>query len=63
MATDLNNLASLYDAQGNYAEAEPLYERALAIWEEALGPEHPQVATGLNNLALLYKTQGKYAEA
>ena len=58
MATSLNNLAGLYQAQGKYAEAEPLYQRALAIWEKALGPEHPDVATSLNNLAALYQAQG-----
>jgi len=63
LATSLNNLAVLYEAQGKYAEAEPLYKRSLAIWEKALGPNHPHVATGLNNLALLFKSQGKYAEA
>ena len=40
----LNNLARLYDDQGRYAEAEPLYKRALAIREKALGPDHPDVA-------------------
>jgi len=40
-------------SQGNYAEAEPLYRRALAIVEKALGPEHPNVAASLNNLAEL----------
>ena len=35
VATALNNLAALYLAQGKYAEAEPLYQRALAIWEKA----------------------------
>ena len=49
--------------QGRYAEAEPLYKRSLAIWEEALGPEHPNVATSLNNLAGLYRAQGRYDEA
>ncbi len=58
----LNNLAALYHDQGKYAEAEPLYKRSLAIWEKALGPEHPDVATSLNNLAGLYQAQGKYAE-
>ncbi len=38
MATDLNNLAELYRAQGKHTEAEPLYRRALAIVEKALGP-------------------------
>ena len=45
VANSLNNLAALYQAQGRYAEAEPLYKRALAISEKALGPEHPDVAT------------------
>ena len=38
-------------------------QRALAILEKALGPEHPDVATSLNNLALLYYGQGRYADA
>ena len=41
--------------QGQYAKAEPLYQRSLAIREKALGPEHPDVATSLNNLAGLYR--------
>ena len=44
-------------AQGNYAEARPLYERSLAINEKALGPEHPSVAASLNNLAALFRAQ------
>ena len=40
----LNNLAVLYDEQGRYADAEPLYKRSLAIREKALGPDHPDVA-------------------
>ena len=41
----------------------PLYQRALAINENALGKYHPSVAITLDNLARLYKTQGKYEEA
>ena len=44
-------------AQGNYAEAGPLYLRSLAILEKALGPEHPSVATLLANLAELLESQ------
>ena len=44
-------------------EAEPLYKRALAIMEKALGPEHPDVGAALNNLAELYRNQGRHAEA
>ena len=42
-------------AQGKYDEAKPNFERAVAIWEKALGAKHPDVAYGLNSLgALLY---------
>ena len=61
-ATSLNNLALLYAAEGRYAGAEPLNQRALAIWEKTLGPAHPDVALSLNNLAELYRAQGRYAE-
>ena len=59
----LSNLANLYDAQGRYAEAEPLSRRSLAIYEKALGPEHPDVARLLNNLASLHCARGHYSEA
>ena len=38
-ATAIAWLAHVYQARGRYAEAEPLYKRALAIYEKALGPE------------------------
>ncbi len=63
LATSLNNLALLYKAQGRYAEAEPLYKRALAIVEKALGPEHPLVATSLKNYAVLLRKTGRATEA
>jgi tetratricopeptide (TPR) repeat protein len=62
-ATVLNDTAlSLFDA-GDYAGAEPLYLRALAINEQALGPGHPDVAIDLNNLAALLDAKGDYAAA
>ncbi len=53
LATSLNNLAVVYDDLARYAEAEPLYKRALAIREKALGPDQPRLAKGLYNIALL----------
>ena len=41
-----------------YAAARPLFERALAITEKALGPEHPSTATCLSNLAGLLYARG-----
>jgi Tfp pilus assembly protein PilF len=40
-----------------------LYRRALAIREQALGPDHPSVSESLNNLGHVYYIQGKYAKA
>ncbi|OFW11587.1 MAG: hypothetical protein A3H27_13200 [Acidobacteria bacterium RIFCSPLOWO2_02_FULL_59_13] len=59
----LNNLAGLYAAQGKYADAEPLYKRALAILEKTLGPEHPNVAQSLENYAGLLRKMGRDDEA
>ncbi len=40
-ASALYDLANLYRARGKYREAEPLFQRALHIREQALGPLHP----------------------
>ena len=40
-------------SQGKLEEALQLYDRALAIDEKVLGPDHPDVAGDLNNKALL----------
>ncbi|HEY7417444.1 MAG TPA: tetratricopeptide repeat protein, partial [Ktedonobacteraceae bacterium] len=59
----LHETASYLQDRARYAEAEPLYQRALRIREQQLGPEHPDVAQSLNGLANLYWQQGKYEEA
>ncbi len=53
----------LYDNQSKYAEAEPLYQRSLAIREKALGPDHPHVATSLESYADLLRKTGRKADA
>ena len=50
-------------SQGKYAEAEPLYRKALAIRLKTLGEDHPDTAVSYNNLASNLNAQGKYAEA
>lgn len=63
LAERLLDLAGLYRAHGEYAEAEPLYLRALGIQERALGSEHPRLAASLDALAAVYGTQGQHAHA
>jgi tetratricopeptide (TPR) repeat protein len=62
--TLLNGLAAYrHRTLGAYVEARPLYERALAITENALGPEHPHIANSLHNLAALLHAQGELVAA
>jgi tetratricopeptide (TPR) repeat protein len=56
-------MAHLYYAQGKNTQAEPLYQRALAIREAALGPQHPLVIQNICGLADLYSDEGRDAEA
>jgi tetratricopeptide (TPR) repeat protein len=63
-ATRLLNETGYYlHERARYAEAEPLYRRALAIDESSYGPCHPEVAIGLNNLAVLLKVTDRLGEA
>jgi tetratricopeptide (TPR) repeat protein len=59
----LNETGHYLYERARYAEAQPLYQRALEIGEKTQGPEHPAVAASFNNLAELYRSQGKYGEA
>ncbi len=62
---DLLRFAGFYRhyALAAYAEARPLFERALAIREKVLGAEHPDTAESLDNLAVLLQAQGDLAGA
>ncbi|MBW8010179.1 MAG: tetratricopeptide repeat protein, partial [Chloroflexi bacterium] len=48
---------------GDYAGAQQMYERALAIFEQHLGEEHPNVGTLVNNQGSVLKAMGDYAGA
>jgi CHAT domain-containing protein/Tfp pilus assembly protein PilF len=63
MANSYNNVAYNLHTQGKYAEAEPLFRKALDIFKKALGEEHPQTAVCFSNLAGNLGSQGKHAEA
>ena len=63
LAASLYQLAILRRQQGDDAQAERLYRRALAIREREQGPSHLDVAIVLNNLAVLKATEGDYDAA
>lgn len=49
LATHLNNLAVLYELQGKYEEAEPLYLQAIEILKQSLREKHPNTQTVIKN--------------
>jgi tetratricopeptide (TPR) repeat protein len=59
----MNGLGLFLRAKCVFAEAEPLFRRALEIDEAAYGPTHPRVATDLNNLASLLQDTNRLGEA
>ena len=63
VASSLNNLAALYQFQGRYAEALPLYQQALEMTKRLFVGDHPNIATSLNNLAVLLAATHRYSEA
>jgi tetratricopeptide (TPR) repeat protein len=59
----LDRAASYLQGRGRYQQARDLFERALALTEQAFGPEHARVGTRLNNLGVLLIQIGDTAAA
>jgi hypothetical protein len=57
VATTLNNLASLYDAQGRCQEAKALFIQALKVSEQLLGSHHSNTIIFRKNLLTLQAKQ------
>src|SRR5437016_9203597 len=49
------NLAAVYYVQGQYTDAARLYQRALVLQEQMLGPDDPQLIPVLEANAALYR--------
>ena len=58
MASIANNLGSVLKDQGDLEGARKCCERALAIDEKTLGPDHTRVAIRVNNLGSVLQDQG-----
>ena len=59
----VNNLGALYSDQGRLKDAEMMYERALAGYEKAMGPEHTSTLNTVKYLGILYVNQGRLKDA
>lgn len=63
VSTARQNLATLYQVQERFPEAELLLTEALRSDEQILGKQHPQYAVTLQNLATLYQKKKDYQKA
>jgi CHAT domain-containing protein/Tfp pilus assembly protein PilF len=63
LASTLNNIATLFEDQKRYGDAEKLLQQAMAIYREAFGENHLYVATAYSNLGTLYETGGDLGRA
>jgi tetratricopeptide (TPR) repeat protein len=58
-----NNIAVVYDEQGDYSQALEWCRKTLAISEKVLGSEHPATSKLYNDIGLAYSNQGDYPKA
>jgi len=59
----LLDLATLYQSQGRYPDAQPLYLEALEISEKTAGQDNSKLAVILNNLGTNYSAQRRHWDA
>lgn len=62
-ANIMRRMAWIYECQGNFAQAETLYQESLSHHERVLGDHHVEVVMTLNNLAALYRKQRRLIES
>lgn len=63
VSEDLNELGTVAYLQHDSAGAERYWRQSLALDEQVLGPNHPDLAATLNNLARVMLEQRKFREA
>jgi CHAT domain-containing protein len=63
VAVALNNIGSVYEAQGRMSEALDMYKRSLAIYERSRDATWPAVIGCLRNIATLQMQGGDMAES
>jgi tetratricopeptide (TPR) repeat protein len=62
-ATALYNEAGIAREIGDLGEADRLYQRAVQVWSQAVGPSHPFVARGLDSVAEVAASRGQLERA
>ena len=62
IATNLNNIGSIYQSKGEYGKSLEYYEKSLKIREIVYQnfPNHPDIVSNLNNIGSVYRDKGEY---
>ena len=63
LAEAINNLALVYEENGDHDDAEKLFRDGLAMNRLLLGDKHKEIAIGLSNLAYVLQEKGDLARA
>jgi tetratricopeptide (TPR) repeat protein len=63
LANSLTNLGVLYNCRGQATKATPMFERAIAVQQAALGPENPVVVASVGKLCNYYISHNELAKA
>jgi eukaryotic-like serine/threonine-protein kinase len=62
-ARALTSLGTLLQGMGQYGQAREHLEQALALQQQALGPEHPSILRALTNLGIVLEALGQHEQA
>jgi tetratricopeptide (TPR) repeat protein len=63
VGTTYNNMANVYERQGKYVDALEYHNKALDIYLQVHGTDHPSVGDTYVGIANVYNSQGKYGDA
>src|ERR1700733_1805221 len=63
LASSLTNLGVLYNFRNQPAKAAPLFERAIAVKQAAMGPENPEVIASVGKLCQFYLSHHEAGKA
>lgn len=63
LATALGGLGACLVDQGEFARAQPVLRRSLALFEKVAGPDSLEAGESANNLAMVYRKDGQLAQA
>ncbi len=63
LATALGGLGATLVDLGEFARAQPVLRRSLALFEKTAGPDSIEAGEAANNLAMVYRKNGEFAQA